>query len=370
MKPVLDIIAEAVTKERWWCPAVMNDDGTLVLARDTSLFQRVVTVLCARATLRFGAGDFDGFLKDYVTARRLSAQVSRGAGASDRFFGHYAADLTAERTAGAVIATGKLTMEQCRLLLKAMDDAPALEPLAEGADIADRWSMLAGVCRFAAATDKQPLSQISFRPDGSKYMAEDERKKLETIDRAAVDWNLVLARVNAHIDAEIAAIRLPRFVEARDAYNAPLQKYLHNYWELKRTEDLHRHDGESMADYSERVARAMVTQVSTEAGHDIGVVRQDDMYEPMVRALLAAAMFKAKTGDWPDRLEQVVPEFLPAVGKDLYSEGADAPLSYIVGSRGPRVYSVGRNGKDEFGVQVPGGKLDDPHVGAEETELR
>jgi len=200
-------------------------------------------------------------------------------------------------------------------------------------------------------------------------MEDDVRKRLETIDRGAVDWNLVLNRVNSFIDIEIAAVRLPHFVEARDAYEHPLQEWRRDLAELKRAVDLHRQEGESTADYSERVARAMVTAVAPQAGGEIFNVRPMDMYEPMMRALLAAAMFKAKRGDWPDRLEQVVPEFLPAIGKDLYSEGAEAPLSYIVSTRGPRVYSVGRNGKDEFGQQVSGGKQDDPHVGAEETEL-
>jgi len=61
---------------------------------------------------------------------------------------------------------------------------------------------------------------------------------------------------------------------------------------------------------------------------------------------------------------RVAPEFLPAVGKDLYSPGGEEPLKYVVSTSGPRVYSVGPNGKDEFGQVVPLKKMDDPHVGA------
>ena len=135
-----------------------------------------------------------------------------------------------------------------------------------------------------------------------------------------------------------------------------------------RLPDLRKREGENVADYSERIARAMATQ--TNAGASLAVaVRSLGMYDFMLKTLLAAARFKAKTGDWPDRLEQVVPEFLPAIGKDLYSPGGEEPLRYVVSASGPRVYSVGPDGKDDFGQSDRAKKTDDPHVGAEEVDL-
>lgn len=59
----------------------------------------------------------------------------------------------------------------------------------------------------------------------------------------------------------------------------------------------------------------------------------------------------AHAGNRPAKLEELVPDYLPAVPRDPFA--TDAPLRYRPGAD-PVVYSVGENGTDEGGSELPG----------------
>ncbi len=371
MEPAMEVLEAAAAKEHWWCPAVTDDDGQAILAN--SYYNSVlpaIDAIIARASLRFGTGDFAGFVTDYVTARRLAAHMAAGPMGLSRLRGREEA-WRANRMAGAAVASGKLTLAQCEALAKAMDAIPKLGTSTEPADVADRWSVLAAICAIARTAQGGDIPKVSLWADGREgLLTEEVRKKLGTIDREAVDWNYVLTRINAQIDAAIASSQQVKFSDLQSARAKDLKDFQRFEKALTGNADLHRRPQENDAEYSERILQALNSQVPAGAIFWEFFARPVDMHEPMLRALLAAAMFKAKTGDWPDTVEQLVPEYLPAVGKDIYSPQGDEPLKYVVSKNGPRVYSVGPDGKDDFGQLVREKKMDDPHVGAEEGELK
>ncbi len=63
---------------------------------------------------------------------------------------------------------------------------------------------------------------------------------------------------------------------------------------------------------------------------------------------LAVWLFEAEHGDWPDRLEELVPKYLPDVPPDPFA-GPDRCIAYDPYSEPPILYSVGVNGIDEGG---------------------
>ncbi|MCH8053085.1 MAG: hypothetical protein IH895_03420 [Planctomycetes bacterium] len=63
---------------------------------------------------------------------------------------------------------------------------------------------------------------------------------------------------------------------------------------------------------------------------------------------LAVWLFEAEHGDWPDRLEQLAPEYLPEVPPDPFA-GPDRRIAYDPYVEPPILYSVGANGIDEEG---------------------
>ncbi len=72
----------------------------------------------------------------------------------------------------------------------------------------------------------------------------------------------------------------------------------------------------------------------------------------LTAAALAVQLYRADHGDWPATLEQLVPQYLPAVPRDAFA--VDAPIRFALipgglpdGSSRPVLYSVGEDGRDE-----------------------
>jgi hypothetical protein len=76
------------------------------------------------------------------------------------------------------------------------------------------------------------------------------------------------------------------------------------------------------------------------------VTRRHTVGKALLQAELARQLFKREKGQDPASLDQLVPEFLPAVPIDVYS---GQPLKCKAGPQGPLIYSVGRDGVDDGG---------------------
>jgi hypothetical protein len=90
-------------------------------------------------------------------------------------------------------------------------------------------------------------------------------------------------------------------------------------------------------------------------------------------AAIACERYRRRHGELPERLDQLVPEFLPEVATDPYN---GLPLQYLVRDAEYLVYSVGSNRIDQGGLITEGldgdyvfrvGPPQEPeHLGAEE----
>jgi hypothetical protein len=73
----------------------------------------------------------------------------------------------------------------------------------------------------------------------------------------------------------------------------------------------------------------------------------------MAATLLAIRLYQADHGGkLPARLEDLVPEYLPAVPIDTLAAGGK-PIRYVPDGERPMLYSVGENGTDEGGSDKP-----------------
>ncbi len=71
-------------------------------------------------------------------------------------------------------------------------------------------------------------------------------------------------------------------------------------------------------------------------------------YHLLGRAALALAVYRARHGHYPEKLDALVPELLPEVPQDLFASG---PLKYRRTKQGFLLYSVGPSGKDHGGQE-------------------
>ncbi len=75
------------------------------------------------------------------------------------------------------------------------------------------------------------------------------------------------------------------------------------------------------------------------------------LYRRMAATALAIGLYKADHDQRPEQLEQLVPEYLPAVPLDPFSP-SDEAIRYILHDEHPRLYSVGENGADDGGQKT------------------
>jgi len=72
-------------------------------------------------------------------------------------------------------------------------------------------------------------------------------------------------------------------------------------------------------------------------------------------AAIAAERHRLKHGTYPSRLDELVPDFLPAIPIDPFD---GRPLRFVRSDDGLRIYSVGRNRKDDGGMERTTGEPD------------
>jgi len=106
---------------------------------------------------------------------------------------------------------------------------------------------------------------------------------------------------------------------------------------------------DAAANQTTELARLVIGQASVHAVIARFYVETSTLDEVGLRVVLAIARYVAATGNVPQSLDVLVPEYLDAVPTDAWAP--DRPVSYIPAEtlRGITVYSVGQDGSDDHG---------------------
>jgi hypothetical protein len=300
---------EATRRPKWWAPRVSKDDRMLmapVMGLSTS--REVATALGARATLRAGAGDFDGFLADVQTMRRLG-QRARGDSMSGVIMG-CTIDAMADRVIGVVAGRGNLTGEQCAAPGRALDALPRVSALDQAVDVCERWSALDYVQMVAAGE----ISQLAAVVDGDGQM-------LFSIDAKSVDWDVVLRGINASVDESLRIVSTQDAV-ARGARVAARKKRQEAAWtaevrKLPVALMLAKKATETREAYSARVLAGLERLFSSDLEPMAEFQQRTWLRDDLARVVVAAGAYKAREGRWPATVAELVPRDLKAAPLDL-----------------------------------------------------
>ena len=69
----------------------------------------------------------------------------------------------------------------------------------------------------------------------------------------------------------------------------------------------------------------------------------------MAAVALAMRLYEIDHGRRPERLVELVPQYLPAVPADPFVAGGKRAISYLPGAKRPRLYCIGTDGEDDGG---------------------
>lgn len=325
----VQVYEAALEKPVWWVPCV---DRHGRLQGDTlwwSTLEEVATFECARAMHRAGTGDVAGATRDIRVAFRAAGVARLEGGLWD---GHVAGQMQVRACAavGGLVGTGNLTRGQREAVGKMVTLAGHLAGPGEAVDVYERWRGLGSVVATAE----------NGEGDGSPTLIMEDWSEVTS---EAVDWDVVLKRVNAAADAVVAAITLPTKEEER----AALEKWASKREFERRNVPLQA--GEGRGAYTERVAVGMAAAHVAQQENLLRGWRAVGAAEDLVGVVMSLAAYREDHGEWPGKLAELVPRYLREVPRDPFTREGRVEVGYGVSERGVYVYSVGEDGKDDAG---------------------
>jgi hypothetical protein len=342
-EPDFPALNAAIAKD-WYMPLV----GTSLLAAngpglDTPI--RIGHLFSARAMLRAQSGDFQGFSQDITSARLLARRLATPSSLQFRLSA-IGLDRSAIKSVALVVGSGMCNQAQLADLKKAIANLPPMPPLFDAFNTEHRWAKLETI------------------QDYSRRKNTDLPYGLTAIRQNLVNYDDVLKLWNKRCDAIMEGYKIEDYWTSREKIGNAffIIHAMFEEWTSRNHDSVPFIEGEPVENYSARAARAIVA--SFEETLPYQRVRtteaQFHMNQAMLNLLFEAAEMKASTGTWPadlSRLKSPVPA-------DIFLKNNN--VTYVTGKSGARIYSVGRNAKDDGGHFDRASKQDDDILGPDD----
>ncbi len=358
-QPSLELLYEASLRERFYLPMLTVRNQPLVVEM-TEIFNAgnlfdSLRLLQIRALLQLhNDGDLSAAWQDVMTMHRLArSHANPGFGLISQLRAEHmsssASDVAMHLTTRAEMTTKAQIppQEGRRLLSQLMElkDVSARDPLI---NIFERYMMLDTI--IVSHREKRFVSVPN------KGYSDSAELKLPPFN-----VNYILRKVNALHDRVQAIQEIPeyqkRLQESQYLYNEMEHNY-HSRRAKARMGSFYRLGGAlTMNLLSDLLSTPMIAQFAiclepvvessmrARVKHDLSIVA------------LALSIHKAEQGQYPEKLDELVPGILPELPLDGF---ADKPLTYRRTDEGYLLYSVGPNMTDDGGVTAESESLELP----------
>ncbi len=254
-------------------------------------------------------------------------------------------DDLASQVEGLILRRSGLSSERCKDMLRELLSLPDLPTAERAIDVGERFSRLDDVMVVMCAPASLPDGTV-----GPFYRS------------GTIDFNLILQRVNAIVDGDIAPLRVADYAERRrmsDRHRAEYEASFHKGWATwlwRLACYFVSTPGVRLQYRSELFGDSLVAFITPNIGHADDHRLAAAMRRRVVQAAYALAAWHAEKGNYPKDLAELIPDYLPRVPIDEFSGG---PLVYKPGDAGYLLYSVGRNGRDDGGESSKSSNADD-----------
>jgi hypothetical protein len=341
----LHLIIQGSRRPRYYSPR-LGPSMVAILLPDIEHARDATRALRARAMLRLHSGNVEGACADLLACHRLARLVGQGPTMVDMLVAG-ALEAIAYFGDRAAMHFGNVAPEQIRRYTAEVRTLGPMPRFAEKLEPAERFIYLDTICLTARGG-----WGLVRAMSGADFSLPDDGP-LEAFKRWALsgrrNWDDVLRTGNAYYDRFSVAAR-KRPYGARKAALKQIEAEISSIRkevgerrpplvELLRADPLY-------AATSEQLGAALVG-LMFEGNRAIAMFEyRTETGRQLTDIALPLALYRAERGAYPDRLEQLVPKYLPAVPKDCYS---DAAIRYKREGTGYLLYSLGPNGKDDGG---------------------
>ena len=201
---------------------------------------------------------------------------------------------------------------------------------------------------YVSAAGQRGLAEIRKLDGGSFDENGASERFLNWAGRVFIDWNQPMLAGNQSFDQLVAALSKPTRKE-RDAavaeFDRDSKKLSADFKDLRVLLRNIAQAGTLRGGLGRQIGKAFLALLRPVTGFENAEDRTTT-WQDMVPVVFALAAYRADHGAYPADLAAPVPEYLPAIPRDPFSDG---PLRYKRDAAGYLLYSVGPNGKDDGG---------------------
>jgi hypothetical protein len=345
-RPRLDRAVEASRRARYYMPLIREHEGdnvVAVLLPHLNEQRGLVNGLKARAMLALGNEDMEAFRRDVTAILRMSRLTSNGSTLVERLVA-IGCEMVALDAIETAATGGWLSANDIDALVAEIRGGVPSAPIYTTFQLAERTFMLEFL--QTAAVHGVPEASKMLDALGNNPRANAGAAPLPPVDPGTKDWNAALRKANAWYDRFEQAGRRPTYLErAResDQINADviaLRQKLDGWRGV-------------FAPIEDRMLVLVLPSLNR------AYLTEARMHTERVLAetTLALSSFRAKVGEYPAGLNELVPAYFKSEPTDALS---GKPLIYHVEGKGYVLRSLGPDGK-----QSDGPKSDDRVLRAE-----
>ncbi len=338
-------IAEHASNRAQYYEPLFSTAGTLVTHAQLPVVQSlryVSELFTARATMRLGHGDVDGAIDDIFCCYRLSRLVAKGPTVIGRLMA-IAMQAQAFAAMTALLESDQLSAEQLSRLSQEFQSLPPPARFDEAVNEAERFACLSVIQEFAIGRlntdlDYRELTGMQARLSYVERVFRNLRINWNGVHQIANDWYDELGHCLA-ADSWREFERRWSFID--DRQSAIRKDYRIAMWYLGWglwVREITRTGGEFFA-----------TGVTPHLGSIVNAEYRLEARNRLLQIGFALAAYRSTHGEYPDRLVELVPQYLEELPLDPFSEEG---MVYRREAGGYRIYSLCDNLIDDGGVDI------------------
>ena len=341
----LALMIEAGRRPKYYNPLVSTSTdpagirliGTLLPSSQKC--REIARALTCRAMCRAGDGDYEAAWQDLLACQRLGRMLARGATLIEELVG-FAIVSVATSAQVTMVGHGPHPPERLRAWQADLKNLPPMPPQADKLGQAERFIFLE-VLQSVARNGPEVLEALEGPGNGKKR----KNQVLDQMLSRSIDFDPAFRAVNDLFDRCEAASRQSDRQSRKEAM-ADIHDDVNDRKAAAGSPGAVTRLTMSRADRGERIGNVVIGLLLPAIGKLMDAADRSEQSQANLRVAVALAAYRAETGRYPARLDELAPKYLPAVPGDLFS---GKPLVYLPRDDGYLLYSVGVNGIDEEG---------------------
>ncbi|MDA0659573.1 MAG: hypothetical protein O3C60_12110 [Planctomycetota bacterium] len=339
----LDMLLDASMRPRYYSPSpsYLNNSDTPLPSIDfpdihDNVVRSCVRDLHTRTMWHLGEDRPMSAWADVHAGYRLSRLLSQGMTEYHLMVAYVIENMSCTAT-NTIFDSGRLSSEEIQTIISELDNLPQRTSIVDTIDTWERFKFVDSVLAYSHGDWIHPYLLEAGVP--------------ESLSWPSINWNEPLRIGNQWFDRLVTAAKISNPGARTLAFDTI-------YTDLEQFAPSGRSALFQLFSRNGRTELATIAVVHLLLPAAVSMVELEFMC--MTRAKLTRtagvlALYRAKHGIYPETLAQLVPSLLPTIPIDPYSE---QPLVYERRNDGYLLYSVGKNGMDDHGVDSTGSIYD------------